>query len=101
MNISNCIYRDEKLGCVDCSIYPCPCIEEEETNTVPGVFIFKTYPMFNKDRLEELRANLLDQVKSGVVLLPPYVDFICAIPKDCEIKILDKDGNVVEVEKGE
>ena len=48
-----------------------------------------------------LRNDLLDQMKSGIVLLPPYVDFICAIPKDCEIKIVNKDGSVVDIGKGD
>lgn len=79
MNISECICR------------------EEETNAVSGIFIFKTKHMMSEDHLSLLRNDLLDQMKSGIVLLPAYVDFICAIPKDCEIKILDKDGNVVEI----
>lgn len=83
MNISECICR------------------EEETNTVPGTFIFKVNHMLSGDRLRLLRNNLLDQMKSGIVFLPPYIDFICAIPKDCEIKIVNRDGSVVEVEKGE
>ena len=57
---------------------------EEETNTVPGIFIFKTNHMLSGDRLRLLRNDLLDQMKSGIILLPPYVDFIFAIPKDCK-----------------
>ena len=83
MNISECICR------------------EEETNAVPGIFIFKTNHMMSGDHLRLLRNDLLDQMKSGIVLLPAYVDFICAIPKDCEIKIVNKDGSVVKIEKGE
>lgn len=74
---------------------------EEETNTVPGTFIFKANHMLSGDRLRLLRNDLLDQMKSGIALLPPYVDFICAIPKDCEIKIVNKDGSVVEIGKGD
>ena len=74
---------------------------EAEINTIPGTFIFKTNYMLSGDRLRILRNDLLDQMKSGIVLLPPYVDFICAIPKDCEIKIVNKDGSVVEIGKGE
>ena len=74
---------------------------EEEINTIPGTFIFKTNYMLSGDRLRLLRNDLLDQMKSGIVFLPAYVDFICAIPKDCEIKIVNKDGSVIEVEKGD
>ena len=83
MNISECICR------------------EEETNTVPGIFIFKANHMMSGDHLRLLRNDLLDQMKRGIVLLPPYIDFICAISKDCEIKIVNKDGSVVEIEKGD
>ena len=83
MNISECICR------------------EEQTNTVPGIFIFKANHMLSGDHLRLLRNDLLDQIKSGIVLLPTYVDFICAIPKDCEIKIVNKDGSFVEIGKGE
>ena len=79
MNISERIYR------------------EEEINTIPGTFIFKTNHMLSGDHLRLLRNDLLDQMKSGIVLLPAYVDFICAIPKDCEIKIINKDGSVVAI----
>ena len=74
---------------------------EEEINTIPGIFIFKTNHMMSVDHLRLLRNDLLDQMKSGIVLLPTYIDFICAIPKDCEIKIVNKDGSVVEIGKGE
>ena len=83
MNISECICR------------------EEETNTAPGIFIFKANHMLSGDCLRLLRNDLLGQMKSGIVLLPAYVNFICAIPKDCEMKIVNEDGSVVEIEKGE
>ena len=57
---------------------------EEETNTVPGIFIFKTKHMLSGDHLRLLRNDLLDQIKSGIA-------------KDCEIKIVNKDGSVVEI----
>ena len=58
--------------------------------------IFRINKCLSHDDLKIARQEIIDQIKEGVVLLPPYITVETVIPADCEIRIVDKDGNVIE-----
>lgn len=51
--------------------------------------------MENK-QTDRLRNYLIGQIEEGVVLLPRFISVEAVLPADCEIRFVDKDGNIME-----
>lgn len=50
------------------------------------VFIIKTESLIPKDTLQALHDNFVEQIKSGVVIIPPYFDAkLINVPDDVEV----------------
>ena len=55
------------------------------------VLIIKTESMFSSDTLRKIQLDFVKQVKSGVVLIPPYFDAeLIKVPNDVEVIIQGK-----------
>ena len=64
------------------------------------VVIFKVDCMLHPMQMETLRRSLRDQIRDGAVVVPPFISVEYAskvISENCEFKLMDRDGNVVEV----
>ena len=100
-DITTCPYRDAVYGCVYCCIEHCPYdykeeTEETESSQKPALLIFRCTKMCSPGRMKKTRDDIITQVKEGVVLLPARMTVEAIVPADCEIRIVDTDGNVVE-----
>lgn len=62
----------------------------------PALLIFKVLRNFRSEDMRKIRKEIIKQVEEGVVVLPYFINVETIIPSDCEIRIVDKDGNVVE-----
>ena len=55
------------------------------------VLIIKTESMFSSDTLRKIQLDFVKQVKSGVVIIPPYFDAeLIKVPNDVEVIIQGK-----------
>ena len=55
------------------------------------VLIIKTESMFSSDMLRKIQLDFVKQVKSGVVIIPPYFDAeLIKVPNDVEVIIQGK-----------
>ena len=55
------------------------------------VLIIKTESMFSSDTLHKIQLDFVKQVKSGVVIIPPYFDAeLIKVPNDVEVIIQGK-----------
>ena len=55
------------------------------------VLIIKTESMFSSDTLRKIQLDFVKQVKSGVVIIPPYFDAeLIKVPDDVEVIIQGK-----------
>ena len=106
---STCPYYKETDSCIDCYIEHCPaCCNSNSENNIentrsekPALLIFRCLNTLRPDRMHEVRDKLINQIKEGIVLLPAYMTVEAIVPADCEIRIVDKDGNIVEGGKAE
>ena len=56
------------------------------------VLIIKTESMFSSDTLHKIRLDFVEQLKSGVVIIPPYFDAeLIKVPNDVEVIIQGKE----------
>ena len=99
----SCKYYSVTDKCVYCQIEHCPARcdydnnREASTKTEkPSLLIFRINKCQSHDDWKIARQEIIDQIKGGVVLLPPYTTVETVVPADCEIRIVDKDGNVIE-----
>lgn len=60
------------------------------------LLIFKINTMVSNEKLLEIKQSLLEQVEKGVVTLPHYISVEECCCKECDIKVVDCNGNVVE-----
>ena len=102
-NRESCKYYSVTDKCVYCQIEHCPARCDSDNNREastktekPSLLIFRINKCQSHDDLKIARQEIIDQIKEGVVLLPPYITVETVIPADCEIRIVDKDGNVIE-----
>ena len=58
--------------------------------------IFKCDHAINTKQAESLRNNFIREIEQGVVLLPRFISVEAVLPADCEIRFVDKDGNIIE-----
>lgn len=54
------------------------------------VLVVKAKPLMNYEDYEEIRQTLLGELESGVVLLPPYLEFCCLASAD-EVHVMQDD----------
>ena len=55
------------------------------------VLIIKTESMFSSDTLHKIQLDFVKQVKSGVVIIPPYFDAeLIKVPDNVEVIIQGK-----------
>ena len=55
------------------------------------VLIIKTESMFSSDTLRKIQLDFVKQVKSGVVIIPPYFDAeLIKVPNNVEVIIQGK-----------
>ena len=55
------------------------------------VLIIKTESMFSSDTLHKIQLNFVKQLKSGVVIIPPYFDAeLIKVPDNVEVIIQGK-----------
>ena len=55
------------------------------------VLIIKTESMFSSDTLHKIQLDFVEQLKSGVVIIPPYFDAeLIKVPDDVEVIIQGK-----------
>lgn len=54
------------------------------------VLVVKAKPLMNHEGYEEIRQTLLGELESGVVLLPPYLEFCCLASAD-EVYVMQDD----------
>ena len=55
------------------------------------VLIIKTESMFSSDTLRKIQLDFVKQVKSGVVIIPPYFDAeLIKVPDNVEVIIQGK-----------
>ena len=55
------------------------------------VLIIKTESMFSSDTLHKIQLGFVEQLKSGVVIIPPYFDAeLIKVPNDVEVIIQGK-----------
>ena len=55
------------------------------------VLIIKTESMFSSDTLRKIQLDFAKQLKSGVVIIPPYFDAeLIKVPNDVEVIIQGK-----------
>ena len=55
------------------------------------VLIIKTESMFSSDTLHKIQLDFVEQLKSGVVIIPPYFDAeLIKVPNDVEVIIQGK-----------
>ena len=56
------------------------------------VLIIKTESMFSSDTLRKIQLDFVKQVKSGVVIIPPYFDAeLIKVPDNIEVIIQGKE----------
>ena len=56
------------------------------------VLIIKTESMFSSDTLRKIQLDFVKQVKSGVVIIPPYFDAeLIKVPDNVEVIIQGKE----------
>ena len=55
------------------------------------VLIIKTESMFSSDTLRKIQLNFVEQLKSGVVIIPPYFDAeLIKVPDNVEVIVQGK-----------
>ena len=55
------------------------------------VLIIKTKSMFSSDTLRKIQLDFVEQLKSGVVIIPPYFDAeLIKVPDNVEVIIQGK-----------
>lgn len=54
------------------------------------VLVVKAKPLMNYEDYEEIRQALLEELESGVVLLPSYLEFCCLASAD-EVHVMQDD----------
>ena len=55
------------------------------------VLIIKTESMFSSDTLRKIQLNFVKQLKSGVVIIPPYFDAeLIKVPDNVEVIVQGK-----------
>ena len=55
------------------------------------VLIIKTESIFSSDTLHKIRLDFVEQLKSGVVIIPPYFDAeLIKVPDNVEVIIQGK-----------
>ena len=55
------------------------------------VLIIKTESMFSSDTLRKIQLDFAKQLKSGVVIIPPYFDAeLIKVPNDVEVIVQGK-----------
>ena len=55
------------------------------------VLIIKTESMFSSDTLHKIQLDFVEQLKSGVVIIPPYFDAeLIKVPDNVEVIIQGK-----------
>ena len=55
------------------------------------VLIIKTESMFSSDTLRKIQLNFVEQLKSGVVIIPPWFDAqLIKVPDNVEVIIQGK-----------
>lgn len=55
------------------------------------VLIIKTESMFSSDTLRKIQLDFVEQLKSGVVIIPPYFDAeLIKVPDNVEVIIQGK-----------
>ena len=55
------------------------------------VLIIKTESMFSSDTLHKIQLDFVEQLKSGVVIIPPYFDAeLIKVPDNIEVIIQGK-----------
>lgn len=94
----DCWNYQEDTGCADCHSRYCPLLEMEEVveqTPEKPILIFRVNAHVSHESLVNIQKDILSQMEAGVVVLPPYIDLECGTPKDCEIQVVDADGNVV------
>ena len=104
-DISSCPHWDKILGCYGCNycgIEHCPYDyenkeePEDNSNQKRPLVIFKCDHAINTKQAESLRNNFIREIEEGVVLLPRFISVEAVLPADCEIRFVDKDGNIIE-----
>lgn len=104
-DISSCSHWDKILGCHGCNycgIEHCPYDyenkgeREDNSNQKRPLVIFRCENTMNIERLILLRDHFIREIEEGVVLLPRFISVEAVLPADCEIRFVDKDGNIIE-----
>lgn len=95
-NGMNCEHYLETGKCVYCQVEHCPDKCDSDDNREPSLLIFKINECRSREDLKIARQELIDQIKEGVVLLPPYTTVETVVPADYKIRIVDKDGHIVD-----
>ena len=101
-DISSCPHWDKTLGCYECEFEHCPYDYENEEETEDNLdqkrplVIFKCDHIINTKQAESLRNNIIREIEESVVLLPRFISVEAVLPADCEIRFVDKDGNIIE-----
>lgn len=98
----NCQFYDKTFRCLICEIEHCPYDYEDEkepednSDQKQPLVIFRCNCIMNDKQSDHLRNYLIGQIEDGVVLLPHFISVEAILPADCEIRFVDKNGNVVE-----
>lgn len=101
-DVSSCPHWDKNLGCYECEFEHCPYDyenkeeREDNSNQKRPLVIFRCENTMNIERLILLRNNIIREIEEGVVLLPRFISVEAVLPADCEIRFVDKDGNIIE-----
>lgn len=69
---------------------------EDNSNQKRPLVIFKCDHAISAKQAESLRDHFIREIEEGVVLLPRFISVEAVLPADCEIRFVDKDGNIIE-----
>lgn len=60
------------------------------------VLVLQMKTLVKPEKLGTIYDSIMAQKENGVILLPLLVDLVHVTDKDCEIKVLDMEGNEIE-----
>lgn len=69
---------------------------EDNSDQKRPLLIFRCNCVMNTERAVVLRDHFIREIEEGVVLLPRFISVEAVLPADCEIRFVNKDGNIIE-----
>lgn len=67
-----------------------PFRNQTEKRKVNSAIVISTNGFIKSDVLEEFRKTLLKQKEEGIILLPPYFEYVTGLDEDCDVVVIQK-----------